>query len=297
MRRTLSLGVVALALSLGIPAIAEAHHLDQDTSTIACILVNNVPTIQTRAVYVDFSDWDKPVSVVETIDKATVFSGPVSWPGPNYTHALDIATTPGMHDVVYQANWNNGANGGYLSRTVDCPASVPPPTYCNGAPMPPGSSCAPPPPVVCSGVVKPAGTVCAPPPKTTPPPKKHPKPRCVPTAHPKIKVYPRKLKHGEVLFTVTGVRKAAIRAAHWYVRRPGHAWKRVGTSGKPWERMAHKGLSWHIYLWVEQVWGYPQWGKHQVKFTGREKTACGYTPFGAQKDYFNQDPAAWAHNL
>lgn len=157
----LALGVVLAALIA--PAAAQAHHLDQDTSTLTCVLVSNVPTVQTSAHYVDFSPWDQPVFWSESIDKVTVGGGSLSWAGPDYTHNVSFTTTAGNHDVVYQASWNGGENGGYLShRGLVCPVPVPPQPTPTPTPTPP-------PPVViyydCAGHQLPAGS----PPATCPP--------------------------------------------------------------------------------------------------------------------------------
>jgi hypothetical protein len=177
----LSLGVVLAALIVA-PA-AEAHHLDQDTSTIVCVLTNNAPAVQVSAHYVDFSYWDQPVYRVTKIDGVIVPEGSGEiprWNGPDYYDRISLPVAPGQHDVNYQSSWNQGDNGGYISRRVNCPTPVPPqppPVLCNGVPMPPGTNCAPPPPVTiyydCAGHQLLAGS----PPATCPPPKP-PKPPC-----------------------------------------------------------------------------------------------------------------------
>lgn len=159
--------VLALVLA---PAAAQAHHLEQDTSSVVCVLANNQPTVKVSAHYVDFSPWDQPVYWATSIDKVTVGGGSLTWVGPEKRHEVSFPTTPGTHDVVYQASWNEGENGGYLSkRGLFCPPPVPPPVVVVVTPTPtpsptPVATPTPPPP--------------PPPPCVCPPPAK-PKPRCV----------------------------------------------------------------------------------------------------------------------
>jgi hypothetical protein len=297
MRKTLSLGVVIAALGL-FPAAAQAHHLEQNTSTAACVLVNNQPIIQVRAHYVQFVPADQPIHYVVRVDNVDVQTGDVPLnPLPDFFHPVDLPSTPGSHTVLYSATWNSGANGGYFTTTppLTCPTPVVPPTViCNGVQVPAGTVCTPPPPVViCNGVTMPTTTppaTCA---KKTTPPKKKPPTKCV--AKPlRLKVYPLRQKHGEVEFVVSGVKVANVRSVHWYVRRTGHPFHRVGTSGKPWEHITHHGLTWHIYLWVEKVWGYPQWSSpqspHHVQARLRVKTTCGVVARKVSISYPNQDP-------
>jgi hypothetical protein len=294
MRKTLMLGVVALVAALGVPATASAHHLEQDTSTITCVLVNNAPVIRVSAHYVDFTVADQPITYSLRIDSVVAASGQVPLnTSSDFRHDFDTPTTPGAHTAVYTATWNNSANGGYLTVSVVCPAPVPPPVLCNGVPVPPGTNCVPPPPppptLTCNGTPAPAGTtVCAP-----PPPKRHHH-RCVPNKL-RLHVAHRRLVHGEQAFVVKGIGWRHVKWVHWTVRRPGGAWHKVGTSGRPWEHVVNHGLKWRIYLWVESVWGYPQWGRHQVRAKVRVKGACGTRTVVVKRSYMNHDPEPRAH--
>lgn len=173
MRKTLSLGVVIASLGL-FPAAAQAHHLEQNTSTIGCALVNNQPVIHVSAHYVGFSPGDQPITYVLHVDEVAVLSGNVPLhPESDFRHELDYVTTPGVHNVDYDSVWNHGRDRGGWGDQVDCPVPVPPPVViCNGVQVPVGTVCTPPPPTVyCNGVPMPAGT----PPascvkKVTPPP-------------------------------------------------------------------------------------------------------------------------------
>jgi hypothetical protein len=268
MRKTLSLGVVIAALGL-FPAAAQAHHLEQNTSTAACVLVNNQPVIQVRAHYVGFVPADQPIHYVVRVDGVDVQTSDVPLnPAADFFHAVDLPSTPGAHTVLYSATWNSGANGGYFTTTppLVCPAPIVPPTVvCNGVQVPAGTVCTPPPAVVyCNGVAMPTGT----PPascmkKTTPPPKKKHLTKCV--AKPlRLKVYPLRQKHGEVEFVASGIKVANVRSVHWYVRRTGHPW------------------------------GYPQWSSpqspHHVQARLRVKTTCGVVSRKVEIEYPNADP-------
>jgi hypothetical protein len=296
MRKLILLGVVPLILCLGIPAVAEAHHLEQDTSTLACVLVNNAPTLQVHAQYRDFNAADLPVSVTTTVDHQPITGGSYSITTqtvpslPDFADNKSYPLAPGVHDVLYDASWNHDRYGGHFGATVVCPAPVPPPpppTLCNGVPMTPGANCAPPPPpVYCNGKLMPPGTPpsCKTPPATPPPcatkctPPPH---RCVP-GHYRITVTPKHLLHGKVVFRLIGPRTSHIR---WYVNG-----KRV-HGGRPYSYFTHGGRRLNVYLWVESIWGYPQWGRRTVvaKFHGR----CG--PGRAHVPYFNNDPQPRAH--
>lgn len=289
MRKTLMLGVVTLLAALGAPAAASAHHLEQNTSTIDCVLVNNAPVLQIHAQYRGFAPGDLPVYVTVTVDHAVVPGGsyvlgtpatPV--PLPDFADDKTFPLTPGVHEVVYDARWP-GNYGGMGPRTVVCPPPVvtppppqlppPPPatvTMCNGQQMPVGT-----PPVVC-----------------TTPPKRHP--RCVPTKL-RLKVVHRRLIHGEQAFVVKGVGWRHVKWVHWTVRRPGGSWHKVGTSGRPWEHIVNHGLKWRIYLWVESVWGYPQWGMHDVRAKVRVKGVCGTRTVAVKIRTMNHDPEPRAH--
>jgi hypothetical protein len=295
MRRLLAVTVVVMATALGALApAAQAHHIDRTQSKVSCALVNGVPTIQVHAAYRQFEWWNTPAYWETYIDQAKVDNGTTPKFSPDYNFDKPYTTTSGSHYVYWATSWPQGAD--HVDGWVSCPAPPPPPVDCNGVQYPPGSTCPPPPqpPVVCNGVSYPAGYVCPPPPpptckeKCTPPPKK-----CVPVKlH--LTVRPLRRLHGEVVFPVTGVKRSQVKHVTWSVRRPGHAWHRVGTSGRPWEHLSRNGLSWHIYLWVESVWGYPQWGKHYVKATVRVKTKCGERKVVKVLEYKNEDPVPQA---
>lgn len=291
-KKFLSLGVAVAALGL-LPAAAEAHHVDHAASSVACVLVGGAPTVQATVAYRQFADSDKPVQVAVYIDGQLVDHTWLTWPGQDYDHAWSRAVAPGGHDVHYWAGWARNSTSDSVDAHVNCPAPPPPP------PAPPVAPPAPPTTiVVCNGVTMPPGTLataCAPPPKkVTPPCACKPRPHCVPK-HARLKVFPLRRLHGEVIFTLNGVRRVDVVSVHWAVHRPGHRWRHVGRSGRPWERLAHGGLSWHVYLWVESVWGYPQWGRHQVRATAKIRTTCGVRTITRRLAYMNHDPEPRAH--
>jgi hypothetical protein len=222
MRKTLVFAVIS-ALALLAPAAAQAHHLDQDTSTITCVLSENQPTVRISANYLDFSPWDQPVAWSASIDKVTVGGGTLTWVGPDFRHNVSFRTTAGSHDVVYQSSWNGGENGAYLSRRgLVCPAPVPPPVK----PPPPTvvvvTPPPPPPPVVVS----------------CPCPPKHPvRPKCVcPHIH---VIKPDTTKpsqmHGTFRFggRVTNNRHAHIVAVRITVRAVGRGRRPCGDAPGP----------------------------------------------------------------
>lgn len=285
MRKLLKLGVVTAALGLALAPAAEAHHLEQNTSTIACVLINNAPVIQIRAHFVQFTLGDQPISYDVRVDNVDAQSGQVPLnPTSDFFHSVDLPTTPGGHTVLYTATWNGGDNGGYFRTTspLACPAPVPP-DVCNGAPVPHGTPCAPPPPTVvgCNGQPVPPGTT--PPVCTTPPPPKcttcRPKPpkRCIP-GHYRITVHPKHIDHGQVTFRLIGPR---IKHVRWYVDHRRHA-----RGGHAWEHTTHHGRRWSVYLWVQNVWGKTLWGRHRVTVTF--DTRCGHRKLTLK--YFNHDP-------
>jgi hypothetical protein len=272
MRRVIAALAVAAA-GLVIAPAAEAHHLDQDTSDAVCVLAGNVPTFVVTANYKDFSRWDLPVYWSASIDKATVGGGALTWVGPDYAHAAQFTTSPGTHDFVYQASWNNGENGGYIKRTRSCPTPVPPPP-----PAPPVVTPPPPPPVVIVCNTKPMPAACGP---QNPPVKpcgcKPQPPRCV-AGHYRITVQPRHINHGRVTFRLVGSRTSHVR---WYVDHRRH-----GVRGHAWERTTHQGRRWWVYLWVPDVWTSSMWGRHRVTVTFN--TPCGHRKL--TMSYFNHDP-------
>lgn len=171
MRKLLMLVAASALLALLAPASALAHHLEQDTSSITCVLDSNRPTVKVSAHYVDFSPWDLPVFWSVSIDSRTVDGGSLSWVGPEHRQDLAYEVTPGTHDVVYQASWDRGDNGAFLSRRgLVCPPPVPPPPP-PPPPVTPPTTPAPPP------VVSTPPCPCPPPPPPTSKPKR--KPRCV----------------------------------------------------------------------------------------------------------------------
>lgn len=180
MRKPLVFVAVLAATVLGVPSAAQAHHLEQETSTIECVLSNNVPTVKVSAHYVDFAQSDLPVFWSTWIGSTKVGGGSLVWSGSDYRHNASFKTSAGVHTVAYIATWNSGANSAKFSKTVTCPTPVPPTVVvCNGTVMPPGTQVCPPipPTFVCDGVVQPVGTVVCP----TPPKKHHKRKKaCVP---------------------------------------------------------------------------------------------------------------------
>jgi hypothetical protein len=178
MRITRPLVAALAALGVAAPA-AQAHHLDQDTSTVACVLVGNVPTVQIVANFKSFARADQPVHRIVKIDYVTVLDADIPiWDGPDYSDRPTSTVASGRHFVTYDANWNNGDNYGGLKRQVDCPVPVPPTPTPTPTPSPtptptPTPPAAPPtPPVVdCNGAAMPPGTpapTCAPLPPAPP---------------------------------------------------------------------------------------------------------------------------------
>jgi hypothetical protein len=290
----LSLGVVLASLGL-FPAAAQAHHLDQDTSTLACVLVANVPTVQTSARYVDFSPWDQPVFWSESIDKVTVGGGSLSWTGPDYVHSVSFATTAGNHDVVYQAAWNSGENGGYLSRRgLVCPAPIPP----QPTPTP-----TPPPVVVyydCTGHQLPAGSAPAtcpptkPPCSCTPPPK--PKAHCpvihlvMPTARHGVHDFGGRCSKGKIIdttlyITATGPRGGDMRHGRRIV---------CGTA-----KLHAKGAIIHgVWLYDQTVFCHRQaWGSYSLIFVFHVRIHGHVYRCVKRAHFFNHDPGGYPDTL
>lgn len=297
--RFLSLGVVLAALGI-FPAAAQAHHVANQQAT--CDLVANVPTITASADFVEFGSPDQNVHITVGVDSAVPVDQHLPYAPAGGHWSASTPSAAGDHKVFIYITWTHYGtpnDSSFGPTIVTCPAPVPPPPTCNGVPMPPGTDCAPPPPVVyCNGTAMPPGTpasACAPPPKkVTPPCACKPRPHCIPR-HARLKVFPLRRRHGEVIFTLAGVRRADVVSVRWAVHRPGQRWRHVGHSGKPWEHLAHRGLSWHIFLWVEPVWGYPQWGRHVVKATAKIKTTCGVITVVRRVPYMNHDPEPRAH--
>jgi hypothetical protein len=146
------------------PEQAEAHHVDNNNSNAACVLVNNVPTLQVNVVFVDFESYNKPVSWTITLNGTFDSTGLESWPAeenPHTQHWVKSGVTANTsYSIVYSARWGRGYTTSLPFETVICPQPVPPPvvTDCKGNPVPPGgtpATCLPP--------------VTVPPPVTTPP--------------------------------------------------------------------------------------------------------------------------------
>lgn len=284
MRRIIiSIAATLAALCAG-PAAAQAHHLDQDTSKIVCVLVANSPTVQVTAHYVDFTRWDQPVSRVTRLDGVIAPQGtgdiPI-WSGPDYFDRISIVVAPGQHDVSYDATWNQGDNSAGMRRRVICPTPMPPP------PLPPP----PPPPVFCPAgttpMPSPAGTViCSTPtPKPKPCPcRPHPRPKpkhphrvsCqisyfnhdpLPGAHVsragcRITVVHPHITHGRQVFVVScaaGMRAGGVR---WWIdgkRVHNHHLTHTTSGGK---RLVS-------FLFDQRVWGHQLWGRHHVRASVR----------------------------
>jgi hypothetical protein len=293
MRKTLSLGVVIAALGL-FPAAAQAHHLEQNTSTAACVLVNNQPVIQVRAHYVQFVPADQPIHYVVRVDSVDAQTGDVALnPLPDFFHAVDLPSTPGAHTVLYSSTWNGGANGGYFTTTppLTCPAPVVPPTViCNGVQVPAGTVCPPPPPVViCNGVTMPTTTppaTCA---KKTPPPKKVRKYHC-PVIHlikPNANIqsgrhgvhdFGGRCSKGKIISTTLAITPVS----------PGRAVSQRGVV----HLHARGGIIHGVWLYDLSVWRHKEaWGRYRLKYTFKVRYH-GHTFICVRKGtFFNFDTA------
>jgi hypothetical protein len=270
---------MTLASVLGLPAIAEAHHVVNQQVT--CALVNNVPTITASADLVDFGSPDQNIRITVGVDSTVPFDQTFPYaPAPN-PWTVPISSTAGDHKVYIYITWTHFGtpnDSSYGPTTVTCPPPVPPPVLCNGVSVPPGTNCVPPPVIVCNGVTMPTGTtVCSKLPKHPCGCHPKPKPRCVP-GHYRVSVQPRHIDHGRVTFRLIGPHSSHIR---WYVDHVRH-----GLRGHAWEGTSHQGRRWWIYLWVRDVWGHDLWGHHSVTVT--YDTPCGHRKL--KEDYFNRDP-------
>jgi len=262
MRKILMLAVSSILLALLAPASALAHHLEQDTSSLKCELIGGgVPAIIVNAHYVDFSPWDQPVFWSVTIDHVRVAGGALTWSGPDYRHVATFQTTPGTHDVVYQATWNQGDNGGYLRRSLVCPQPPPPPppTPPTTPPSPPAAPPAPPaPPVVPTQPV--AGNEAAP---------------CVKPAKSRFRLIDtppmNSIDHGHVTFRVRGPH------IKWVRFHVDHRWAKTDRSHP---------FKIGLWLWQTNVWGPALWGPHTISATIRTK--CGTVRLSIKR--FNHDP-------
>src|SRR5918997_541325 len=98
--RTPLVAVLGFLAFLAVPAAAEAHNA---TTKAACVLENNVPTLQLTAVFDDFSG--QVVSGTVDVDGVERFSGTVQveWGylgQPNVgSWTFKYATTPGLHTI------------------------------------------------------------------------------------------------------------------------------------------------------------------------------------------------------
>jgi hypothetical protein len=168
MRKLLTLGVVTAA-ALFAPAAAQAHHVDYNKSKAACVLVNNVPTLQVDVVFVDFEEYNKPVSWTITINGVFDSTGLESWPAAENPHTQHwtkaVAASSTSYAIVYSAHWGRGFTASLPFETVVCPQPVPPPVVwgCDGKIVPPGS-----PMPVCQPVTPPP-TIVTPPTPPAPP--------------------------------------------------------------------------------------------------------------------------------
>lgn len=150
-KKFLSLGTVFAVLGF-LPAAAQANHIDHAASSIACVLVGDQPTLQTRTAYRQFSDSEKPVRYDVHVDGQTPISGAVlEWSGLDYDQLVSLPAVPGPHSIIYYASWAGWQFHDQLSATVYCP-SPPPPTappapLTAPVPTPPLTSTPPAPPI------------------------------------------------------------------------------------------------------------------------------------------------------
>lgn len=268
-RRIPLLATLAVAALLAVPAAASAHHLDNNASTVTCELAANAPTVTIKAVFVGFEDYNKPVNYSADRDDVTIDSGVFTWPGPDYTKVLVYPSTPGQHFFTFKAWWGSRGNGGSgsFTRTVVCPAPVPPPVQvgCNGQPIPPGQQ-----PPVCAPPVTPPP---ASPPKSGKPPH-HPGP-CVPYPKSRYRMINRppmsQMAHGLTTFKVRGPH---IKWVHFHV---DHRYT-LKDDTRP--------FVFRAWLWRTDIWGPTLWGPHTV--TAKIKTKCGYVTLRVHA--VNHDP-------
>lgn len=241
MRKPLVFAVSAVLALMLAPAAAQAHHLEQDTSTVVCVLDYNKPTVKVSANYVDFSPWDMPIYWAASIDKVTVGGGPLTWVGPDHRHDVSFETTAGSHDVVYQASWNGGDQGGYISkRSLVCPVPIPPPVVVVVTPPPP-----PPPPCAC------------PPPVVKPKPKPF---KCVC----RVRIVKPKAHHGRRHFGAKLVTKGRIVESTLTVTAIGQGRRVVGS---PRAKLHTRGGVFVIWLYDLTVWKHRlAWGDYRLTF-------------------------------
>jgi hypothetical protein len=258
-RTPLAALTIAAALLLAVPAIAAAHHLDNNASSVTCELNQNTPTVTIKAVFVGFEDYNKPVNYSVDRDDVSIDSGVFTWAGPDYTKVLVYPSSPGQHYFTFKAWWGSRGNGGTgsFTRTVVCPVPVPPPPA-----QPPATPPAPP-----------AQPPAAPP--TTKKPPHHPRAVCVPYPKARYRMINRppmsQMQHGLTTFKVRGPH---IKWVHFHV---DHRYT-FKDSTRP--------FVFRAWLWRTDIWGPTLWGPHTV--TAKIKTKCGYVTL--RMHAFNHDP-------
>jgi hypothetical protein len=295
MRRAVTVLAVLVGVvpALGVmTSVAEAHHLENDTSTIACVLVNNVPTLQVHAQYRDFTKGDLPVYVTTTVDGAVIPGGSYAITeqtatSPDFTDDKSYPLSPGAHDVAYDAKWAHGYGG--ISATVVCPPPVQPPVMCNGVPVPPGTNCVPPPPVVvCNGVTMPPGTPvtsCVKKPRKPPARVKKyhcpviylvkPSPRTQAGRH-GVHAFGGRCSRGKIISVTLAITPVS----------PGRAVSMTGTV----HLHARGGIIHGVWLYDLSVWRHRYaWGRYRLKYTFKVRYH-GHTFICVRKGtFFNYD--------
>lgn len=254
--RRILLAVLAAGLALLVaPAVASAHHLDNNASTVDCELVNNVPTLTVSARFVAFEDFNKPVNYTVIDNDRTIDTNVFTWSGPDYTKNLSYVSTFGRHTVTFRAWWGNHDTGGSgsFTRTVVCPAAIPPP------PPPPPAAAPPPPP--------PTTPVALPPHKTKAPCVPYPKSRFTLRDTPNMNG----MAHGKVT---------------WRVRGPHIKWVRFHVDHRYAITDRSRPFKVSMWLWRTDIWGPALWGEHTISATIRTK--CGVVKL--QDEEFNHDP-------
>lgn len=263
-RRTPTALAVAVIAALAVPAVASAHHLDNNASTATCELVNGQPTLTVNAVFVAFEDSNKPVNYAVEDNTRTIDTGVFTWNGPNYTKTLTYSVAPGLHAVTFKAWWGDHYSGGSgtFNRITYCPVPPPPPEVVAPAPPP----LAPTSPVV----VPPAPSV---PPATATSPTGH-RP-CVPYPKSRFRLTIRPpmntIDHGQVTFRVRGPH------IKWVRFHVDHRWA-VTDRSRPFKTS--------VWLWRTDVWGPTLWGRHTIRVTVRTKCRRIHL----RKTVFNHDP-------
>ena len=134
-----------LAAPLAIPSIAAANHVNAETSSASCVLVNNVPTLTLNVNFESFGDSDKPVSGTITLDGTVVKTyTDVTWTGTTFTLVYTQATTAGAHTIRGDFTWphKTAENNGSVEKSVTCP-EVPSTPNTPATPTTPGTPAAP----------------------------------------------------------------------------------------------------------------------------------------------------------